>query len=456
MDYSPLSDADIQEMLNDIGVLNVDDLFSDVPNSILNPVLGLGSGLSELETINHLKALAEKNFVFTSHFCGAGIYNHYIPPVVQEICQRNEFYTSYTPYQAEISQGFLQAIYEYQTSICNLTAMDATNASVYDGATAVCESLIMARKISRKDKFLILQPFNPEYLRVIKTYAEATDYEIEFADYDDYENKLNEGGYGGIVVQNPDFFGNLHDISELVGRVKKISKKLLVLYVCVESTSLGILKRPGTMGVDIVCGEGQSLGLSMSFGGPTAGYIATTKRNMRRLPGRIVGKTKEIDGDREGYLLTLQAREQHIRREKALSNICSNEALCMLAIQVYLSAMGYSGLRKVAVSCVKNINYLRNAIREIEGLIIENNTEPVYNEFLISIGAEKTENLRSLCLFNSIAAPYRLSDADKKQLVQGSALKFEPSKEYFLVCSTELHDRKQLDGFVRIIKEAMK
>lgn len=456
MDYSPLSESDIADMLANIGIDHIDELFQDIPEVIRNPEVNISLGKSEMEIFAKLKKLSEQNMVYNSYFCGVGVYNHFIPPVVKEICQRNEFYTSYTPYQAEISQGFLQSIYEYQTSICNLTAMDATNASVYDGATAVCEAIIMARKITRNNKILCIQPVHPEYLRVIQTYGNATDFEIVYTSLDTYIDRLESDEYAAVLIQNPDFFGTLHDISRISKNVKENSKKTLVVYICVEATSLGLLKRPGLVGVDIVCGDGQSLGLPMSFGGPTAGFITTVKKHMRKLPGRIVGKTKELNGDKSGYILTLQAREQHIRREKALSNICSNEALCMLAIQVYLSAMGYSGLRKVAESCVKNINYLRNKLRQMEKITIIDADKPIYNEFLFTIPKYLTKNIKSSCELNAICPPYQLSTSDMELLTQGTDQEFDVRNDYFIICSTELHEKSTIDGLIKLFQEAEK
>ncbi|MBD3354103.1 MAG: aminomethyl-transferring glycine dehydrogenase subunit GcvPA [Candidatus Lokiarchaeota archaeon] len=454
MDYSPLSEADIQKMLKTIGIQDIDELFKDIPENIRNPILNIGEGLSELETMQFLQHLARKNHVFNAFFSGGGCYHHFIPPVVNEITRRNEFYTSYTPYQAEISQGFLQAIYEYQTSICNLTAMDASNASVYDGATAVAESLIMAKNRTRKSDFIVLQPINPYYREVLDTYGYANEFNLIYSDLTTLSEKLYSDTIAGVVIQNPNFFGELLDIESIIETIRNISKKVLVIYLSIEASSLGILRRPGTLGVDIVCGDVQSLGLPINFGGPSTGYIATTKKLMRKLPGRIVGKTKEIHGDKEGYVLTLQAREQHIKREKALSNICSNEALCMLAVQVFLSALGYSGLRQMAELNIKNLHYLMKKIENLSNLSILSRT-PVYNEFLVECEKGKFSKLKEKCISNHICPPLLLTERIIGLIKEGTTLEIDDNKEYILICNTETNEIGYIDDFLQILKEVM-
>lgn len=454
MDFSPLSEQDIQEMLQSIGVSSIDDLFQDVPKNILNPKMGIGKGLSELETRVKLEQLAEKNTVYKSYFRGAGSYNHYIPPVVSQITSRNEFYTAYTPYQPEISQGYLQAIFEYQTAICNITGMYATNASVYDGANALAEAAIMSKSITRKDKFLIVGELNPEYFRVFETYGFSCDFHIDTATLDNYKDKLN-AEYAGVVFQNPTYFGQLLDLARLSKNVKEISPKTLVIEVIVESSSLGLLKKPIDVGVDIVCGEGQPFGIPMGFGGPTLGYLATTKTHYRKLPGRIVGETKEQNGDKKGYLLTLQAREQHIRREKALSNICSNQALCGLAVVVYLTAMGYKGLRNVAEANVKNSYYLKQRLGEINGINIPNHDKPTYNEFLLETPLGFYEKFEELCLAEKILPPCPLSTQKLEYLRKVSNFKFKGKKQYQIACVTEMNSTDSIERLIILAKQAI-
>ncbi len=455
MDFSPLSEQDVQEMLKSVGVNSIDELFQDVPKSILNPKMNIGMGLSELETQVKLEELAQKNTHYKACFRGAGSYNHYIPPVVKQITSRNEFYTAYTPYQPEISQGYLQAIFEYQTVICNLTGMFATNASVYDGANALAEAVIMAKNITRRDKFIVIGELNPDYYQVLKTYAFACDFQLETTNLLNMVDKFSTD-YAAVIVQNPTFTGNLIDIDNLSKLIKDLSKnKTLVIEVINESSSLGLLKKPSDMGVDIVCGEGQPFGIPMGFGGPTLGYLATTKLYYRKLPGRIVGETKELHGDKKGYLLTLQAREQHIRREKALSNICSNQALCGLAVVVYLTAMGYNGLRKVAEINVKNSNYLKRKIHEIKGITVLNLEQPTYNEFLMETPLGFYQKFEELCLAEKILPPYPLSDEEIDYLKKVSVTKFNKNKEFQIGCITEMNTAEDIRRMVELAKKAM-
>ena len=452
MDFSPLSDADIQKMLATIGVESIEELFADIPKDIKHPELKIGKGLSEFETFQYLKSLAKENHVFDAHFCGAGNYYHYIPPVVNQISERSEFYTSYTPYQAEKSQGFLQAIFEYQTAICNLTQMDATNASVYDGATAIAESIIMAKSITRKNKILVIQPIQPDYRKVLETYSFSTDFEIEYADLDTFEELIDPKETAAVVFQNPNFFGELLDVESIVSKIKAKSQRAVIIYAVVESTSLGILKRPGGLGVDIICGEGQPLGLPMNFGGPGLGFITTTKRYLRKLPGRIVGKTNEMFGDGEGYILTLQAREQHIRRELALSNICSNEALCMLSVLLYLVAMGYNGLRNVAEINLKNSYYLKTTLAKIKNIKVINEEIPTYNEFLIECSKDFYTQLADNCIAKNLCPPLHLNEEMLNLISTGLSRKFDPSKDYILICNTEMNNEEQINEFINIMK----
>ena len=417
--------------------------------------MDIGKGLSELETKVKMEQMAEKNTIYKSYFRGAGSYNHYIPPVVNQIISRNEFYTAYTPYQPEISQGYLQAIFEYQTAICNITGMYATNASVYDGANALAEAAIMSKNITRKDKFLILGELNPEYYRVFETYAFSCDFHIETATLDNYAEKLN-GDYAAVVIQNPTYLGQLLDLASISKKIKEISPKTLVIEVIIESSSLGLLKKPIDVGVDIVCGEGQPFGIPMGFGGPTLGYLATTKRHYRKLPGRIVGETKEQHGDKKGYLLTLQAREQHIRREKALSNICSNQALCGLTVVVYMTAMGYAGLRKVAEVNVKNSYYLKEKLHEINGIHILNHELPTYNEFLMETPLGFYVKFEELCIAEKILPPCPLSEQKLEYLQEVSTLDFKTDNQYQIACVTEMNSSEDIEKLITLAKKAMK
>lgn len=357
-DYLSLTDAERREMLEAIGVENVDDLFEDIPRSLRARKLNLPEGKSQQETFDFMKALAKKNRVYDSIFLGAGSYDHYIPSVVKSICSRSEFVTAYTPYQAELSQGILQAIFEYQTMICNLTGMDVSNASHYSGATAAAEGCIMcADKVKRVVTF---DNINPDVMDVLTTYLSARGIALDVIDSIDGKAILPDdiGAVGAVYVENPNFYGLIEDTTA-ISEICHANGGKFVLGS--NPVSLGILRTPREQGADVAVGEAQPLGLPMSFGGPYIGYMATTAKEMRRMPGRIVGETVDHDGNR-AYVLTLQAREQHIRREKATSNICSNEALCALTVSVYLASVGATGLKEVATACASNAHYLANGL----------------------------------------------------------------------------------------------
>ena len=361
--YIPNTPLDEQEMLKSIGLDSVDQLFDDIPKDIhLDRPLNIPNAKSELEVASYLKALSNKNCSLSqlTNFLGAGAYDHYIPSVVNAVISRSEFYTSYTPYQPEISQGTLQYIFEFQTLICKLTGMDVANASLYDGGTAVSEAALMACASAKKDEIIISTAVKPEARKILKTYAHVQNLkvvEVETKDgVTDLEalDKLVSDNTAAVIVQSPNFFGIIEDLKSL-GEVAHKGKKTTFI-ASVDPISLAILKKPGELGVDVVVGEGQSLGIPVQFGGPYLGFMATKKDYMRKLPGRIVGETTDLDGKRS-FVLTLSAREQHIRREKATSNICSNQGLNSLAATVYMVTLGKEGLKEVATQCVKKSHY---------------------------------------------------------------------------------------------------
>lgn len=394
--YIPNTKDDEQRMLEVIGVDSIDDLFSDIPEDIrLNRELDLKPSMSELEVANYIKKLAESNTTIDNLTCflGAGAYDHYIPSIVKHITSRSEFYTSYTPYQAEISQGTLQYIFEYQTLICNLTGMDVSNASLYDGGTAIAEAAFMASNISRRNKVLVSKTVNPEYRKVLKTYAHLQQIEVVeideeegVTDLDQLKNHVDDKT-AAVIVQSPNFFGIIEDL-ETIGEIAHSQKRTMFI-TSVDPISLGILKTPGSLGADIVVGEGQSMGMPLSFGGPYLGFMATKKAHMRKLPGRIVGETVDVDGNR-AYVLTLQAREQHIRREKATSNICSNQGINTLAAAVYLVTLGKEGLREVATQATQKAHYAYEQITK-SGKYKPLFDKPFFKEFAVtsSVDAEK-------------------------------------------------------------------
>src|SRR5215510_9327677 len=374
MRYIPNSSADRQAMLAGIGIDSIEQLLSGIPSKLrLRRLLDLPKALSEPELIGYFQQRAAQNNVDSAAFAGAGIYRHYIPIIIDALISRSEFYTAYTPYQAEISQGTLQAIFEFQTFIAQLTGMEVANASLYDGATGVAEAILMAQRISKKHRFLIARTVHPEYRAVAETYAKNLGIQIELIDYApdgrvDMEKLEQQAGedVAAVVVQSPNFFGTIehtHNISELVHKRGGLS----IVNVC-EAISLGILKPPGEdsseqRGADIVVGEGQSFGVAPSFGGPHVGFLATRERYVRQMPGRLVGMGRDYAG-RSGFVLTLSTREQHIRREKATSNICTNQSLCALMATIYLATIGPRGLREICEHNILKADYAVNEITE--------------------------------------------------------------------------------------------
>lgn len=440
MDFIPNTDEDRRLMLKEINLKKISDLFEDISNKLLlKENLKIPKGLSELEVKELLRKISENNRVNFSYFLGAGAYKHFIPSVVNHLISRSEFYTSYTPYQPEISQGILQAIYEYQTMICSLTGMDVANASMYDGASALAESCIMAANITKRNEILISKAIHPDYRQVVKTYCKAHDYslvEVGFKDGVTSVNELKEKiseKTAAFLVQSPNFFGCIEDLRKIK---EVVHFNNVLLNVCVvEPISLGILKSPGSFEADIVVGEGQSFGNPINFGGPYLGIMATKQEYVRHLPGRIVGATVDKDGKR-GYILNLQAREQHIRREKASSNVCSNEALCALAATVYLASLGKNGLRKVSELCLQKAHYLANELIKV-GLKLRFKA-PFYNEFVVKVDDAKKID----------------SELLKEGIIGGLELgKYYPELENCLLfCVTELNTREEIDRLVEVMK----
>lgn len=436
MNFIPNTDKDREEMMQEIGISHISELFKDIPqNLLLKENLNVKEGMSEIELRKFMTELSEKNKVNFVSFLGAGSYNHFIPSVVPHLVYRSEFYTAYTPYQPEISQGVLQAIYEYQTMICNLTGMDVANASMYDGASALAEAALMGVRAKRKKEVIISSAVNPEYKKVVKTYTQANSVRLKEVDFDDgitCLEKLKEiitDETAAVLIQNPNFFGCIEDLAK-IGNLVHNNDALFI--VCVsEPTSLGLLKVPEA---DIVVGEGQSFGNPMSYGGPYLGFMATKKDYMRQLPGRLVGATVDEDGER-GYVLTLQAREQHIRRDKATSNICSNEALCALAATVYLSTLG-KNLKRLAELNVQKANYALNKLKEAG--LKETFTNSFYNEFVVK--CDDAEAVNKELLKNDIVGGYLLEK------------EFPSLKDCLLFCVTEMITKEEIDKMVEVIK----
>jgi glycine dehydrogenase subunit 1 len=398
-----------KEMLAELG-LTMEDLFSDIPPSVRCKGLNLPSGMSEQEARGHLTELAAKNATDLTCFLGGGFYEHFIPAAVGAITSRSEFYTAYTPYQPELSQGTLQAIYEYQSALCRLTDMEAANASLYDGGTALYEAMMTALRVTRRNKVIIDDSVNPIYRVIIHSYT--TNLQIELvetncrdglANRDEIIDKLDDET-AAIIVQNPNFFGCIDDFTDLA---EAAHAKGALLIVSSYPVSLGILKTPGAMGADIVTGEGQCLGMPLSFGGPYLGFMATRMKHVRKMPGRIAGETTDSQG-RRGYVLTLQAREQHIRRDKAMSNICSNQALCALTALVYLSLLGKQGLKEVAQLCADKASYAYDRLTAIPGVKLHFQTKYFFNEFVVDLPCEATDVVGRL-IERGFAAGFPLS-----------------------------------------------
>jgi glycine dehydrogenase subunit 1 len=380
-----------------------------------------------------MEEISRKNKVYSSSFLGAGCYYHYIPSLVDFVISRSEFYTSYTPYQAEASQGYLQAIYEYQTMISRLTQMDIANASMYDGSTALAEAAIMATLITNKKSILILEGIHPEYIEVVKTYCWGQNISIEITTEDKLLNKLNED-IAALLFQSPNFFGDIEDVSKLLNNVREKTPNCLLVQVMTDPTCLGVINPPGLTDIDIFVAEGQSFGIKPSFGGPGLGIFTAKKKYLRKIPGRLIGKTKEINGTREGFILTLQVREQHIRREKASSNICTNQALCSLAALVYLLTMGRTGLKEIATQNFQKAHYLKSELGKIPGYKILN-TKPIYNEFLVS--CPNIDSLIIQCKQRNLLPPLKIS-------------KYYPQmKNTALVCITEMNSKDSIEAFLQ-------
>ncbi len=384
MNYIPHTETETKEMLKVIGASSVDDLFKHIPKPLRPKSFNIPQGKSEFEVIEYLKALSRKNAVALTGFVGAGFYDHYIPQAVDALAGRSEFYTAYTPYQPECSQGWLQAIYEYQTVICELTGLDVSNASLYDGGTALYEAAMMAVRLTGRKKIIVDSGVNLIYRTMLYTYT--SNLSIEFVETpvvhgqscreDIY--KFLDDKTAAVIVQNPNFFGAVDDFSDITERVH--AKGALTI-ASVYPVSLGMLKSPQEMGFDIATGEGQSIGIPLSFGGPYLGFIAVKKEHMRQMPGRIVGATVDSD-NRRGFVLTLQAREQHIRRERSTSNICSNEALCSLRALIYTALLGKRGLQELARLNYQKAEFAKATLDKVSGVKVKRSS-PTFNEFTV-------------------------------------------------------------------------
>lgn len=412
--FTALNEETRKEMLESISKSNIDELFEEIPQKVRMQSLDLPNALNEMQAQRVVKGLAKANNSDYIYFVGAGTYNKFIPAAVSQVAQRFEFLTAYTPYQPEIAQGTLQIMYEFQSLICRLTGMPVSNASMYDGASAAAEAVIMAKRVTKKNKVLISDTINPEYIKVIQTYAWANEIELEMFD----TMPENVSDYAGVVVQNPNFFGEIKEIKKSEGAL---------LIVITDVSSLAILTPPAEYGADIVVGDIQTLGIPMSFGGPHAGFMSCTEKLMRQLPGRLAGKTVDADG-KTAYTLTIQTREQHIKREKATSNICSNQALIALCATLYLSLLGEKGFKQASYLSSKNAHDLAKKLEQKGYKVL---SKDFYNEFLLNV--EHADSFLSKLKEQNIIGGYKV---DEKTI---------------LVCATEMNSPEDIELYVKSV-----
>ncbi|MBN1675350.1 MAG: aminomethyl-transferring glycine dehydrogenase subunit GcvPA [Kiritimatiellae bacterium] len=443
MSYCTNSEEDDRAMLETLGLGSFDELFAHIPAEMQTDAFAIPEGMAELTMTQRLQHLASLNRTDLVNFCGGGFYDHFIPAAVDALSGRAEFYTAYTPYQPEVSQGTLQAIYEYQTSIVRLTGMEVANASLYDGGTALFEAIMMALRVTRRNRVLVDEGVSPIYRTMLRCYLANLSIECEeipiargAADRRGFAARLNDK-VAAVILQNPNFFGCLDDLSDLAAAAHEAGA---LAVVSAYPISLGIVQTPAAMGADIVTGEGQSLGLPLSFGGPYLGFMATLRKHVRQMPGRIVGATKDAQG-RRGFVLTLQAREQHIRREKATSNICSNEALCALRALMYLSCVGKHGLVEVAELCASNASYAWSRLTAIPGV------EPAFdrhffNEFAVTLPRDAAEVISALI--------------DKGYAAGFPVGRYYPGMEnVLLVACTEKRTKEEIDIFAASLESVV-
>lgn len=441
--FFPHTEENINDMLDKIGVKSLEELYSDVPK-VLDRELNIPESLSEIEIKEHINFLSERNLNLRQigSFRGAGIYNHYIPSVVYNIASKRGFLTAYTPYQAEVSQGTLQMIFEYQTMMCELTGMEVSNASMYDGATSVAEAALMAARVTKKSKTLIAKSINPEYIEVTKTYLEPQNFEIEYIDFDkktgqiDIENLKNniDENTNSVIVGYPNFFGIIEDI-ELIR--KNVPEKVMLIVVVGTPIALGLLESPGKLGADIVVGDGQPLGNFPALGGPTFGYFASKMKYIRSMPGRIIGETVDSENNR-AFTMVLQTREQHIRRDKATSNICSNHAHNTLLASIYLSLIGRKGLKKLADLNYQKAHYLAKRLIESEKFepLFEG---PFFNEFLVKSSFD-IDFMNEKLLEENYMGPLNMNKF------------YSDMEDICMFCSTELNKKEDIDYVVSYLE----
>jgi glycine dehydrogenase subunit 1 len=439
--FAPHTDDDVREMLGTLGLSSLDQLFDQIPPAVrLGRELDIPEGPSEMELVADLRALASKDRHADELVCfaGGGAYDHYIPAVVWALAGRSEFYTSYTPYQPELSQGVLQTLFEYQSMICDLTALEVSNASLYDGATALVEAVNMARGATRRPRVLVSEGVDPRYWEALRTYGRGTGYQPEPIPLRSGLTRIPDGlgdDIAAVVVQHPNVFGNLEPALEVFAAAAAGGARSIQVF---DPLSLGVLAPPGDLGADIAVAEGQGLGNHLSYGGPYLGVIASRTQDVRRMPGRIVGETVDVDG-RTGYVLTLQAREQHIRREKATSNICTNQTLMAVAATIYLAWLGPEGLRELGRRCVAKARYAAERLGSLSSVSLAFPDATSFKEFGVHTERDAHEVQRRLIEAGFLAGPVVL-DGDGRPVL--------------LICVTERRTREEIDAFVKAFEEA--
>jgi glycine cleavage system P protein (glycine dehydrogenase) subunit 1 len=441
MRYLPHTDVDIGTMLAAVGVDHIDDLFAHIPAECRrHSPMKLPQALSEWELNRHMASLADSTATAPAYtlFLGAGSYDHFIPETLKHLLHRGELFTAYTPYQAEVSQGTLQIIYEYQTLVCRLLGMDVANASMYDGASALAEALLMAIRVTKRPRVALSQAIHPLYRQVVETYLRPTGFEILVLPYGpdgrtDLSALTDPENLAAVALQSPNFFGCIEDLNSMHQTVHSVENAPLMVVAFTEPLSYGLYRTPGEQGADIVCGEGQSLGIARSFGGPGLGMFACRMQHARSMPGRLVGKTVDLDG-RRGFVLTLSTREQHIRRERATSNICTNQGLCASAAAMYMASLGGSGLRRLARLNFDKAGYLKQALQSA-GVSVPFSA-PVFNEFVVRLPSGSQDLYQRLL---------------KRKIVAGLPLsRFYPElTDHYLLCATETSSKEDMDFLVK-------
>lgn len=442
--YLPTTEQDRKEMLETIGISSVKELFSDIPQStraVKDASVDIDEALSEQALIKHMKELAEKNTTTDTHayFLGGGVYDHYVPSIVNHVLLRSEFMTAYTPYQPEASQGELQALFEFQSMMCELTGMDVANSSLYDGFTSLGEACNLATSVTKKQQVLYSKALHPQAKEVIQTYAYGMEYDVEEIPSTEFQtdlDKLKESiseDTAAVIIQYPNFFGTVEDL-KAIKELLEGTKALLI--VMANPLALAVLESPGKLGADIVVGDTQPIGLPMSYGGPHCGYFAVKKKYMRKVPSRIVGQTLDSEGKR-GFVMTLQTREQHIRREKATSNMSSNQALTALATSVFLSAVGKEGLQEMAQQNINHAHYVKNTLAE-KGLTVLS-SDTFFHEFVVQLSKPVSEVNKALLKQNIIGGLDVSKELDTENAM--------------LICVTEKRTKEEMDSFINTLVE---